>query len=62
MFYMGGGKRKFNQVKKFVPKDKKLGKFVAEEKKEHNKDDVKELLNLWSEMRKKDKKEESNSK
>ena len=29
---MGGGKRKFNQVK-YVPKEKKLGKFVEEEKK-----------------------------
>jgi len=49
---MGGGKRKFNQVK-YVPKEKKLGKFVEEEKKEHKKEDVNELLNLWSEQRKK---------
>ncbi len=57
---MGGGKRKFNQVK-YVPKEKKLGKFIAEEKKEHKKEDVNDLLNLWFDMRKKDKKEETNS-
>ena len=50
---MGSGKRKYNHRVKYVPKEKKLGKFVEEEKKEHKKEDVNELLNLWSEQRKK---------
>ena len=49
---MGGGKRKFNQAK-YVSKEKKLGKFVEEEKKEHKKEDVNELLSLWAEHKKK---------
>lgn len=58
---MGGGKRKFNKIQKYVPKEKKLGKFVEEEKKEHKKEDVDELVNLWSLMKKKDKKEETSN-
>ena len=51
---MGGGKRKFNTIrKKFVPKEKQLGKFAEEEKKEHNAEDFKGLLDLWGSMKKK---------
>ena len=48
---MGGGKRKYAQRQKYVPKDKKLGKYV-EEKKEVKEEDVKKLLKLWQSLKK----------
>lgn len=50
---MGGGKRKFNQVK-YVPKDKRLGKFVEEEKKEHKPEDIQNLVDFWTNKKKKE--------
>ena len=48
---MGGGKRlKFK--KKYISEDKKLGKYV-EEKKEHNPENVQNLLDLWNKMKEK---------
>ena len=58
---MGGGKRKFNQVKKFVPKEKKLGKFVEEEKKEHKPEDVQNLVDFWINKKKKEETSENKS-
>lgn len=53
-FSMGGGKRKFNQVRKFIPKDKKIGKFVEGEKVQHKPEDVKNLIDLWMSKKKKE--------
>lgn len=50
---MGGGKRKFNQVK-YVPKEKKLGKFVEEETTKKDPEDVKSLIDLWNKKKKED--------
>ncbi|MBI2671930.1 hypothetical protein HYX16_03270 [Candidatus Woesearchaeota archaeon] len=51
---MGSGKRKYNHRGKYIPKEKRIGKYVEEEKKETpDPEKVKELLSLWSERKKK---------
>ena len=45
---MGGGKRKFNKVRKYVPKDKQLGKYTEDkEEKQKNPEDVKGLIDIY---------------
>jgi len=51
---MGSGKRKYNHRGKYIPKEKKLGKY-EEEKAEHDPEKVKELLALWNERKEKKK-------
>ena len=54
---MGGKRLKFPRRKKFIPKDKELGKY-EEEKKEHDPEKFKELLDLWKERKNKEKAKE----
>ncbi len=53
---MGSGKRKYNHRGKYVPKEKKLGKY-EEEKIKHDPKKVQELLDLWNERREEKKNE-----
>jgi len=49
---MGGGRRKFPQRQKYVPEEKKLGKFEEKEEKK-SEEDVKSLLELWKKAKEK---------
>ncbi len=51
---MGGGKRLKFIRKKFISEDKKLGKYVEEKQEEKKPEDVKNLLDLFTKVKKKE--------